>query len=499
MMSAENTFRIAVLGAFSGDSRCDGPRDIRPIQIDRDNFDAVMSRLEVRLEGLQLLPETAAETLTFRKLEDFHPDRLFERLEVFSTLRSVREQLQAPETSLEALRLVERWMSPAATEPGTDKDAVLTDSPAREETANAEASTQPASVPSDNLLDSILDRQASQAPVADGNVTADNDTAMWQSYIASIVAPHAEAGPHPAVSDAVQWLDTTIQSLMQRVLALPKFRQLEARWRALHLLVHRLETGPDLKVFLFDIDRSRLQAELSIGVDHDTDIFDIDLTSKPTPLIRALVTETVDTQGGEPWSLLVGDFYFGIDDNDLPCLARLAQLAEATQTPFIAGADLSRFADVSNADWQRLRHSSSGGYIGLVWPRVLTRLPYGPNTRPIESFAFDELSGVERPSQRLLWGNAAYVCAVLLGQAFARDGWQLEPVDRSGLTGLPLWVHESSGETEIHPCGEKLLSDTAAEQLVTLGLMPLVSVRDQDRVRFPWIVSLQGKKLKGPW
>ena len=84
-------------------------------------------------------------------------------------------------------------------------------------------------------------------------------------------------------------------------------------------------------------------------------------------------------------------------------------------------------------------------------------------------------------------------------QPISRDGWRMEANDGGGVANLPLWVKESAGETEIHPCGEKLLSDTAAEQLVTLGIMPLVSVREQDRIRLPWLIALSGKRLRGPW
>lgn len=54
-----------VLGDFGG-------RALEPIAIDRDNFDAVMERLDVNLAGAR-----------FRELEDFHPDRLYRNLPLF--------------------------------------------------------------------------------------------------------------------------------------------------------------------------------------------------------------------------------------------------------------------------------------------------------------------------------------------------------------------------------------------------------------------------------
>ena len=54
-----------VLGDFGG-------RSTEPLAIDRDNFDAVMAKLDVNLAGAR-----------FRELEDFHPDRLYRNLDLF--------------------------------------------------------------------------------------------------------------------------------------------------------------------------------------------------------------------------------------------------------------------------------------------------------------------------------------------------------------------------------------------------------------------------------
>src|SRR4051812_4171159 len=57
-----------ILGDFGG-------RATDPLAIDRDNFDAVMAKLQVNLAGAP-----------FRELEDFHPDRLYRNLNVFREL-----------------------------------------------------------------------------------------------------------------------------------------------------------------------------------------------------------------------------------------------------------------------------------------------------------------------------------------------------------------------------------------------------------------------------
>ena len=67
----ETPFRILVAGDFSGGAG----KNRRAIEIDRDNFDAVMERVAPELR----LPFGNAEVaVKFRELDDFDPDRLFQ-------------------------------------------------------------------------------------------------------------------------------------------------------------------------------------------------------------------------------------------------------------------------------------------------------------------------------------------------------------------------------------------------------------------------------------
>jgi type VI secretion system protein ImpC len=91
-------FRIALLADFSGrPSRArTGNRlaNSRTLLVDRDNFDSVPAKLgsEVNLP----IGGNSALTVRFSELEDFHPDRLFERTEMFRRQRDVRLRLQDP-------------------------------------------------------------------------------------------------------------------------------------------------------------------------------------------------------------------------------------------------------------------------------------------------------------------------------------------------------------------------------------------------------------------
>ncbi|MBZ5585796.1 MAG: type VI secretion system contractile sheath small subunit, partial [Acidobacteriia bacterium] len=82
----DTPFPILIVGDFSGGAG----RQRAPIRVDRDNLDQALARLAPELR----LPVGAAEVaIRFRELDDFHPDRMFERLEPFRALRDLRSRL----------------------------------------------------------------------------------------------------------------------------------------------------------------------------------------------------------------------------------------------------------------------------------------------------------------------------------------------------------------------------------------------------------------------
>src|SRR3546814_3049209 len=82
--------------------------------------------------------------------------------------------------------------------------------------------------------------------------------------------------------------------------------------------------------------------------------------------------------------------------------------------------DLAKIFDtVKYAKWKSFRASEDSRYVGLAMPRVLGRLPYGPDTDPVEAFNYTEdVSGKEH--NRYLWMNAAYALGTKVTDAFAK-------------------------------------------------------------------------------
>jgi type VI secretion system protein ImpC len=299
---------------------------------------------------------------------------------------------------------------------------------------------------------------------------------------------------------------------MRTILRHDRFRRVEMAWRGVEFLTRRLETDSSLKLFVLDMSLAAIAEDLTSA--HDL---------AHSSLYRRLVEDTVNTPGGKPWGAIVLFGRFGATATDADLLGRLAKIASAAGAPIIAGAhdhlagadslytqrdpdDWTWMPDAeSAAHWRDLRKLPEAAYVGLTLPRLLMRLPYGSRSNPTERFEFeelpDEITDEAERHARLAWGPASVASAYLLGAAYSAAGWKMRPGDFLDIEELPLFVDRVDGEAVAIPCGEALLVDRAAEKLISLGLMPLVSYRDTDRVRQGGFRSIQGpqSRLAGRW
>ena len=232
-------------------------------------------------------------------------------------------------------------------------------------------------------------------------------------------------------------------------------------------------------------------------------------------MFELLVERRRQATDDTPWSVIVGDYYFGRTNEDIALLTALGAAAAVNGGIFLGGASpeilgCSAVAELADARywssagdgstlWQSLRTSPVADRIGLALPRVLGRLPYGEETEEIDSFHFDEMP--QRNHEDYLWANPAFACSRLLAESFTRQGWNMEPDAHVDLGYLPAHHYTQDGESRLQPCAELLLSESTMVAMLDHGLMPLVSYRNQNTAvlgRFQSIASpLQA--LSGPW
>ena len=402
----ETPFRILLLGDFSAGAT--GPARRRPIAVDRDNLDDVIRAISPRIQ-LGTEPGSEPFELTFHCLEDFHPDQLYERVGFFRKLADLRERLDNPATSSAAASELSRWSEPAP------------------------AAAPPAASPTagGGLLDQMLDaaEPSAAAPVRGVDPLSD--------FIRRAVAPSLVPGRDPRAAALMAQVDAAAAGLLRSILHDPRFQALESAWRAVDWLTRELETGVMLKLDLLDCSKSELAADLGAVEDPAASAFYRTLTG-PGP--------------EEPWAVVVGNFSFACTEADTALLAQLGLAACLAGVPLLAEADLGAASGTERESglWQSLRGSAAGEYIGLALPRVMLRLPYGRNGASIESFRFEELPDPPE-HEHFLWGNPAFACALLLGQAFSEFGWRMRPGMLRELTGLPMFVYRADGESVMKP------------------------------------------------
>jgi type VI secretion system protein ImpC len=258
---------------------------------------------------------------------------------------------------------------------------------------------------------------------------------------------------------------------MRKILHHPDFQALESAWRGIYFLTRRLDTGEELKIYLMDLPREELTAGAGLA-----------------DVARAL--------DGEAMAVMAGLYSFGKSDE--AALELVAALAHNANVPFLGG--LAPGVVGIEEVFGPLRRSLKARWIGLAMPRFLLRLPYGAATDETETFGFEEMP-VPPQHERYLWGNPAIACAYLLGEAFSRYGWRMRPGIVQDIEGLPAHVYKVEGASELKPCAEILLTETAAELLLDRGFMPLASMKGTDRARLVRFQSLAKPPaaLAGKW
>jgi type VI secretion system protein ImpC len=484
-------FRIAILADFSGrDNRGLGEVNLslasrRLIPVDVDNIEELPSKLGTEIHVPIGTEDGPHISIRFVDLDDFHPDRIYERLEIFQELKAIRKRLQDPTTFAEAASQVRSWI---AGESNTD--------------SSKSAEVQKGTFESKESDSDTIERLLGKRPKGSARQFADLDKLIHEA-----VKPYIVPAPDPKQAEIISQVDHAISGQMRALLHHPDFKCLEAAWRSLTFLVNQVQTDESLKLYIVDISKAELAADLSSANQ-----------LKSSGIYRLLVEQSVGTQGAEPWAILVGCYTFDKTKEEVDLLRRLAQLAQAARAPFLSSAGSHfagcesialtpdpddwkwQFDSTAEQRWQELRNLPEAAFIGLILPRLLLRLPYGKDTESIDQFDFEELSDYSKHEEHL-WGNPAIVCACLLAEAFQTSGWSLTGDLQQELTGLPMHVYSSNDQTNVIPCSETFLTERAMQILIDKGLMPLLSIKGRDAVRVARFQSIAkpNTPLAGRW
>lgn len=297
-----------------------------------------------------------------------------------------------------------------------------------------------------------------------------------------------------AISERIAQIDQMLSDQLNEIMHAEAFQKLEGSWRGLHHLVSNTETGTELKLRVLPVTKKELINDLEKAVEFDQ-----------SALFKKVYEQEFGTFGGHPYSMLVGDFEFGRHPQDLALLEKISNVAAAAHAPFIASAssrlfDMESYSELGNPrdlaklfesseliKWRSLRDSEDARYVTLTLPHVLMRLPYGPNTIPVDEFNFvEDVTG--RDHSKYLWGSSAYAMGVRITEAFAKYKWTaaIRGVEGGGLvTGLPAHVFTTDeGDKALKCPTEVIITDRREKELSDLGFLAVCHCKDTDYAAF---------------
>jgi type VI secretion system protein ImpC len=306
-----------------------------------------------------------------------------------------------------------------------------------------------------------------------------------------------------SIEAMIRAIDAKLTEQVNLILHHEDFQGVESAWRGLHYLVNNTETDEQLKIKVFNISKKELGKTLKKfrGTAWDQ-----------SPIFKKIYEEEYGQFGGEPFGLLVGDYYFDHSPQDVQLLGDIAAVAAGAHAPFIAAAaptvmqmdswgelanprDLTKiFQTPEYAAWKSLRESEDSRYIGLAMPRFLARLPYGAKTEPVDEFAFEEdTAGAD--SSSFTWCNSAYAMATNITRAFKLYGWttRIRGIESGGaVEGLPAYTFPTDdGGVQMKCPTEIAISDRREAELAKNGFMPLIHKKNSDFAAFIGAQSLQ--------
>ncbi len=346
------------------------------VEIDRDNFDEVMEGFVPRLtmKVADSLSEEGATTnieLLFKSINDFSPLNLVRSIpktnEIYQARIHLRDFLAKLDGNDALDELLTQLLSDEALQ--TEVKGVYAD---QEDLSAVEPS---------EFISKLLE---------EGGMALDESQ---RSYALTLVGQFAldilgqEASDSAGdaadrMNDRISQIDNLLTQQINLVMHDEGFQKLEATWRGLHYLVMNTETSTRLKLRVLNVSKRDLLKDLQKASEFDQ-----------SALFKKVYEDEFGTYGGDPFSVLVGDYEFGRHPEDIELLEKLSGVAAAAHAPFIAAAyaklfdlqdyfrlsqprDLSKiFESAELIKWRSFRDSEDSRYVTLTLPKVLLRLP----------------------------------------------------------------------------------------------------------------------------
>lgn len=299
------------------------------------------------------------------------------------------------------------------------------------------------------------------------------------------------------INKAIALIDEKISKQLAVILHDEEVSKIEGAWRGLHYLVANTSCSNVMKIKVLNVTKNELFKDLDKALEFDQSQF-----------FKKLYEHEFGTPGGEPYGALLGDYYFNHKADDVALLTKISGVCAAAFAPFVAAADYSLmgfdsweelsnprdlskiFDSVEYIKWRGYRETEDSRFVTLAMPRVLSRLPYGKETKAVEEFAFEEVASYEDGKAKkvdhknYVWMNAAYVLGARMTEAFLKYGWctAIRGAEGGGkVFDLPAHIFKTDeGDLDIKCPTEVAITDRREAELSAMGLLPLCHYKNTD-------------------
>jgi type VI secretion system protein ImpC len=343
---------------------------------------------------------------------------------------------------------------------------------------------------------SLLDQIVEQGRFGKEQVARERGRDMVKEFVAQVLEGEMKLSrdADATINSRIAQIDHLISLQLNEILHHPAFQKLEASWRGIKYMMDQSETSSMLKIRVLNVSKKELLRDLQRAPEFDQSV-----------MFKKVYEDEFGIFGGEPFGALIGDYEFSKHPEDIELLEKVSQVAAGAHAPFLTAAapellnldsfsqlgdprDIGKIFDSTEfAKWKSFRASEDSRYVGLTMPRVLMRLPYGKDTKPVDDFSYEE--GVDGTDHsKYLWGNAAYALGARLTTAFAQYGWcaSIRGVEGGGLVeGLPTHTFRTDeGDVALKCPAEVAITDRREKELADQGLIPLVHCKGTDYAAF---------------
>ncbi|HEN4996639.1 TPA: type VI secretion system contractile sheath large subunit [Klebsiella aerogenes] len=295
------------------------------------------------------------------------------------------------------------------------------------------------------------------------------------------------------IDSHISSLDRAISLQLDEVMHAEAFQQVESLWRGLHGLVSKTDFRQNVKIELLDVSKEEMRADFEDAPE-----------IIQSGLYQHVYAREYDQPGGEPIAAVISAYEFDASAQDIALMRNISKVSAAAHMPFIGSAgpkfflknsmeEVAAIKDIGNyfdraefIKWKSFRESDDSRYMGLVMPRVLGRLPYGPDTVPVRSFNYvEEVKGPDH--DKYLWTNASFAFAANMVKSFINNGWCVQirgPQAGGAVHDLPIHLYDLGTGNQVKTPSEILIPETREFEFANLGFIPLSYYKGHDHACF---------------